>query len=483
MKKLLLLFFLFSKMVLFSQTLLNTFPLNLNNLGNTQILNVEDEKTNDIYACAWDNKTINILKYNKSLFRTGQFSDSIKNEASRNLIGCIIGQENKPTLYWISQNFKNFLITTYDMNSKKSESLNFDFPANNDYIVTYFQQKNAFYIVAKEKDLEHLLLYKFKDGNCEIKMLDFSSFTFKNENNQSFSFNLLLKRFPIKKMESDVLNPVDLASKISKLYVLDDQIILTFDYALLKTQVFQINLNSGEITEKALNLPTSKKTSKTSNSFYNDKKLFQTVANTEEFLFEIKDFDSGNTIKKYAISKNDSIPFKNSPFIMQINDEAPRQLKTTAKFLKNLDGLTAGISVLKSKKNNFITFSGFGEYSDYYYQQDAFGDFGERVPYYLSKMVYFDGVLDENMDFVKDKKVAPFAIDNLFYYLSIHKNITLFDSLKLKDYYILSYYDSGSKQFIMRKFTDGFMMEDNGNPIMNKALFSNPASFGDIKLK
>jgi hypothetical protein len=33
----------------------------------------------------------------------------------------------------------------------------------------------------------------------------------------------------------------------------------------------------------------------------------------------------------------------------------------------------------------------------------------------------------------------------------------------------------------MRKFTDGPMMQDNGNPIMNKSQFSKPFSFGDIK--
>ncbi|MBZ4035651.1 hypothetical protein K6T82_12795 [Flavobacterium sp. 17A] len=481
MKKLLLLSLLFSKTILLSQTVLNTFPLNLNNLGQTQILNVEDEKTNDIYAFAWDNKNITILKYNKSVFLTNQFTDSIKYEKDRNLLGYTINQENKPMLFWISKNSKNILINKYDLDTKTSKSLNFNFPGNHEYIITSFQQHDAFYILAKEKDFEHLLLYKFKDGNCEIKMLDFSTFVFKNDRNVNFSFNALIKYFPITKMESDILNPIDLASKISKLYVLDDSMILTFDNSLIKTQAFDIDMKSGIIKEKTFNLPDSQKESRTSNSFYNDKKLFQMFASKEELLFEVKDFDSGNTIKKYSISKNDSIPFKTSPFFVQIDNRRPQQINNTAKFLKHLDGLPAGISVLKNKKSNFITFSGYGEYSDFYYQPDSFGDFGERVPYSISKMVYFDAVFDEKFDLTKDKKQEPFAIDNLFYFLNINKKISLFTTLKLKDYYILSYYDSATKQFIMRKFTDGFMMEDNGNPIMNKALFSNPASFGSIK--
>ncbi|MCY1446388.1 hypothetical protein D9M71_629520 [compost metagenome] len=72
------------------------------------------------------------------------------------------------------------------------------------------------------------------------------------------------------------------------------------------------------------------------------------------------------------------------------------------------------------------------------------------------------------------------AIENLFYFLNNNKGIKLYDTLRLSNYYILSYYDKASEQFVMRKFTDGFMMEDNGNPIANKSIFSNPGKFGKI---
>lgn len=481
MKKRLLLFLLFFKTVLFSQTVLNSLPLNLNYIAKTQILNVEDEKTQDIYAIAWDNMSLNILKYNKSIFLSNQFSDSISKEANRELMGCTITADNRPTLYWLSTSNKNILVSTYDLNRKTSEFLNFDFPANHDYIINYFQQNNTFYVLGKEKDFEHLILYKFENQKCEIKILDFSTFDFKNKDNVSLSFNALIKYFPITKMESDIPNPVDRVSKISKLYVLDDRLVLTFDHNLLKTQVFDISLTTGTVTEKTFNLPISQKPFKTSNSFYNDKKLFQMIANKDELVFEIKDFDSGNTIKNYTFSKNDSIQFKNSPFLIQINDRKPQQLKKTAQFLKHLDGLPAGISIIKNKKNSFITFSGFGEYVDYNFYSASPDDFGEREYYSLSKMVYFDAMLNENLDFISDKESEPLAIDNLFYFLNANKTINLYDALKLKNYYILSYYDSTSKQFMMRKFTDGFMMGDNNNPIRNKLEFSKPAAFENIK--
>ena len=63
----------------------------------------------------------------------------------------------------------------------------------------------------------------------------------------------------------------------------------------------------------------------------------------------------------------------------------------------------------------------------------------------------------------------------------MNKNVSLQNILKLKDYYLLSYYDTVSKQYTMRKFTDGYMREDNGNPIMNRSQFSKPAKFEKLK--
>ncbi|MNR27889.1 hypothetical protein D3C85_1451840 [compost metagenome] len=95
-------------------------------------------------------------------------------------------------------------------------------------------------------------------------------------------------------------------------------------------------------------------------------------------------------------------------------------------------------------------------------------------------MAYFDTMLNSDLEFVKNRQSEPLAIDNVFYYLSINKNISLQNILKLKDYYILSYYDIASKQYIMRKFTDGFYYEEK-NSIINKAIFSQPISFDNLK--
>lgn len=488
MKKLFLLFCVFYNAVLLSQTVLNSFSLDLNKpLENSQILNIEDVKTNDIYVFATDNKNITILKYNKSLFLTNQYTDSIKNAENRSIIGHSISDDGNPILYWATENLRNIRIIKYYLETKTARALNFDFPPNNEYIITSFQKNNIFYILSKEINQQHLLLYEFNNGKCEVKMFDLSTIPFQNEKGQNLSFNTVIRYYPIEKMETENFNSLDKTTNKSKMYVLDNELALTFDYNLKKTQVLTLNLETLGVTEKIFNQPISKQGSKTSNSFFYENKLLQIKIGNEELLFDIKDFDTGNTLKSVIVLKNDTINFKNSPLFSQMSEKNPQEIKSTAKFLKQLSDLNGGISAFKNRKNTFISLGGFAEYevSNYSYGQDNFfGDFNNdfgSYSRYVNKMVYFDSMLNSDFEFVTGIQPEPLAVDNVFYYLSINKNISLQNILKLKDYSILGYYDPKSKQYIMRKFTDGFMNEDNGNPIMNKAQFSKPISFGKIK--
>lgn len=481
MKKLLLFFLLASPSVLLSQTILNSYPLNLSRVDeNNQILNAEDVKTHDVYVFAADSKNINILKYNKSFFLTNQFTDSIRDAENRYLLGSSISEDGNPTLYWSSKESQNIRIIKYFLENNTSRALNFNIPENNEYIITTFQKNNNFYILGKEKNSQHLLLYELKNGKCEIKMFDFSDSRFQNEIGQNLTFSSLIRYLPIQKMESDDFNPLNKTVNINKLYVLDNRIILTFDYNQKYTQVFDLNIETADMTERSFNQPVSKTLSKTSNSFFSENKLFQFKASKEELLFTIKDFDTEKTIKSISVAKKDTILFKNSPLFVQTNDNKPKEIKTTAKFLSQLSDLSAAISVLKNNNKSYITFGGYLEYivSDFNYgQSNTFDNFERQVQYRQSKMVYFDSVLNADLEFVTNQKSEPLAIDNLFYYLSTNKNVSLQNILKLKDFYILSYYDTALKQYTIRKFTDGLIREDNGNPISNKAIFSSSFPF------
>ena len=131
----------------------------------------------------------------------------------------------------------------------------------------------------------------------------------------------------------------------------------------------------------------------------------------------------------------------------------------------------AVVSAFKNKQLTIVTFGGFASYQSVGMSFN-YGSNGFENVQNDSKIVFFDSSLNSDFEFVKNDQREPLALDNLNYFMGKTKNITLPNILKLKDFYLLGYYDLVSKSYTMRKFTDGFIDEDPGNSIMNKAQFS-----------
>ena len=72
-----------------------------------------------------------------------------------------------------------------------------------------------------------------------------------------------------------------------------------------------------------------------------------------------------------------------------------------------------------------------------------------------TETVFFESSWDNNFEF-SNQEPPPLASDNISYFLSQHKEVSIENTLKFKDYFILGYYDSVAKEYVMRKFKDGF---------------------------
>lgn len=314
----------------------------------------------------------------------------------------------------------------------------------------------------KENTKQALTVYIFKNGMAEERLLDFSSFVFRDRKTQQKTFNQILNENPIEKMDSGENNPLYKVTAKSKLYTLPNRLILTFDQSFRKTQLFDINLQSLEIKERNFTKPLGEKNPKTTNSFYHENKLYQINVNSDALLFDIKDYESGESLKTFEVLKKDTIRFKNSPLLMQIEDRNPKKLKNTARFLKELSSLDAGISVYKNSKNLLITVGGTGSDSktvsvnDFNFD-DFFGDFPSRSYYNIETnySVFFESIWTKKLELTQETH-EPFATDKIFYFLDLNKQTTFYSTLKLNNYSILSYYDIVAKEIVLRKFTDGF---------------------------
>jgi hypothetical protein len=477
MKKLLLALLLISKSVLFAQTVLTSYPLDFRQTDDyDKILNVENTQTHDVFVFAANQENITILKYNNALFLNDQFSTSRINLEDKILIGYSFGDDGNPSLYWASVNLKDIIVVKYYMDTKTVKMLKFNFPFSTQYMAAFFQKNDTFYILSKDKEEQTLILYIFKNGKVEEKVFNFLSFIFQEKNTQFVTFNKLINENSIEKIDTDDFTPLDKSTKTNKVYLINDHLILTLDHNPKKTQVLDLDIENHTINERSFPQSIPDNTNKISNSFFNDNKLYQISASKYAISFDIKDYKSGQTIKNVTVLKNDTIKFKNSPFLLQIDDRKPTELKKTSQFLNHLAFLDIGLSAYKNKQNTFVTIGGTPKEEGFYQYYD--GDFASIDH---TESVYFETALNNNSEFIKDEQ-QPLAIDNIFYFLSLQKKASFQNIFKFKDYYILGYYDGATKQYIMRRFTDGFIQPDITNPIIDKSQFSKPAKFEKLKL-
>jgi hypothetical protein len=450
----------------FSQTVLTTFPLELKKSKEyKQIVNAVNTTTQDVFVFASDKETITILKYNRALFLTNQYSLLRPDLTYKQIIGYSFNEDGNPTIYWSSQDLKNILAVQYDLNAKTTYLSNYYSSYSNQDIVTSFQENNSFYILSLKNLEQKMILYVYKDGKKEEKILDFKPFKFQNKKTEVLTLNQILEVCPIEKMETNQFNPLFKGTEKTKLYVLKNRLLLTLDHNFKETQAFDIDLNTFEIQEKKFPQPKTKKQTGLSNSYYHENKMYQLTTNEEELLFEIKDYQTLESIKNIAIAKTDTIAFKNSPLWIVMQGQKTKELKNTSKFLQRLLFLNVGLSVYKTPKSILVTIGGTNNGQDALDLSTGInaamsGNFND-IAYDLMNAsgpttVYFESVFDKKLQQFKKEQQDPLAVDFISKFQEEHYEVNLPSIFRYKNYYILGYYDAYTKQYTMRKFIDGF---------------------------
>jgi hypothetical protein len=257
----------------------------------------------------------------------------------RFLAGYSFNDEGNPTIYWSSPDFSKIKAVQYDLNTKTNTASIHLQSFFNQAIITQFQENNTFYILSQKHFEQKLVLYTFKNGKGEEKTLDFSSFKFQNSKNQPLTFSQIIEACPIEKIETNQFNPLFKGTQKTKLYVLKNKLLLTLDHNDNETQAFEIDLTTFGIQKKKFPKPATKNYVSLSNSYYHENKIYQLNINQEELLFNIQDYTTAETIKSVPVLRTEDIPFKSSPFWLQVEGEKPKEIKNTAKFLDHLSCL------------------------------------------------------------------------------------------------------------------------------------------------
>lgn len=467
MKKSLTLVLLFCMFGLYSQTKIVSTDLEFKRPTiYHQLISKVDTSTDELYVLASDKDNTTLLKYNSALF----FSDSLvikTNENYPNVIGNSFNHKKNIVFYWSTDDYKKIMAVTYDFEQHKATSVFFDIPFTDENIITSFEQNDQFYFLTYQKNNKQLKLYTLRGNRFDEKILDFSPYKFTMGGSISIPIAQYIGINRIETIDSTLFNPLFVAANKIKIYPLKDKLLIIVDLISSQTQAFEIDWITFGITEKIFPKPTLASGVGNSCSYYHEGKLYQFKANETQLLITKHDYKGIEPLVSLSAKQNETIAFKNSPLYFQNDDFRPQELKNTQKFINRLKNKSLGITVYKTQDDFLITVGG----TNIIRSSDGIvvgallsigglmlgGDGSVPDLSYSEQLqnVYFECRFDEEFK-PKNIPFSPLAVDFISGFLQDNNTIKLQNTIKYKEYFILTYYDSKAKQIVLRKFEDGY---------------------------
>lgn len=431
-----------------------------------QLISTVHSLTDEFYVLTSDKENATLLKYNSALF----FSDSLQIKTDKNyptIVGNSFNHKKNIVFYWTSEDFKKFKAVTYDFNERKTATVTFDVPLTNENIIATFSKNDQLYFLTYLKTDKQIKLYTFRGNRYDEKILDLSAYKLNISSANALSIAQYIGTNAIEVVDTDFYNPLFSAANKIKVYPLNDKLLFTLDYGSSQTQALEIDWNTFEITEKLFPQPTMVSGVGSANSFYHQEKLFQFKVNETQLILAKHDYLGKEPVVEYSVMAKDKITFKNSPLYIQNGSYQPQTIKNTEKFLNRLKNKAIGISVYKMQDDLLITVGGTNKTitSDglvvgilLNITSIMLGGDGDVVDFSEDQVlqnIYFECRFDTDFQ-PKELPFSPLAVDFISGFLQENDLITLYNTTKYKDYFILSYYDAKAKQLVLRKFEDGY---------------------------
>jgi len=457
MKKSFLLYFLLLSFPFFCQIKLSEVPLELKkNMDFHQMVTTLNPKTNEIYIFAADREKLFGAKFNSSVF----FRDSLTVKRPFNfryLVGTSFLDNNNPVAYFATEDLSRVIAVEYDFTSRTTPIKDLGLNLKEESILTEFSEKGNFYFITKGKNENTLQLIKLEGNNLQKKQLDFKSFSFEMNSVTKPSIGNIIDEFGLTKIEKKGFNSFLDGSQKVKYYVDNNKLIITFNHAATKTSVFEIDLDTFSIGETVIK-NSSLDNVKQSNSLFFENSLVTISSNRNAIEVQFIKYEDKSIVKSYIIDSAKSSPFS-TPFYGITGNGSPRNIKTVKKFVSTILDSDLGISIYNFEGKYIASFGGLqyrGSNNDLFFELGAIGNlYGGNSGNYTIQNNLVDVVLDSNFKQIEQIN-QPLFIDKIAQFTFENKNIKYEYYFPFKNFYILSYYDSSTKQIVLTKFIDGF---------------------------
>ena len=462
MKKSFLFYFILVNFPVFCQIRLSDVSVELKKKTDFhQLITTVNPKTNEIYTFASDNEKLFGAKFSSSVF----FRDSLSTKRPFNyryLLGGSFLENNNPVAYFSTEDLTRVISVEFDFAKRTNLIRDLNLNLKGEIIYTQFADKGSYYFITKGRNENELQLIKLNGNTLIKKYLNFKAFNFENNPSNKSAITNLIEEFGLTLIEKKGFSSLLDGSQKIKFYLESDKIILILNLDSTKTSTYEINLNSFSISEKIFK--SSKLVNvQQSNSllFENNLVILSSTANSCEIQFI--NYTDKLIIKTYTIDNLKPNPFSSS-FYSIVENSSPNNIKTPKKFISAISNSELGISIYNFNGVYIASFGGIqyrGNSNDFLNQLGSINgsfyglDFGNLSSNYALQNNLIDVDFDSSFKEIKPVN-QPLFIDKIGQFISENKNVKMDYYFFFNNFYILSYYDSKTKQIVLRKFTDGF---------------------------
>ncbi|MEZ4840249.1 MAG: hypothetical protein R2821_01680 [Flavobacteriaceae bacterium] len=481
--------------VTFAQQELTSFKVGMKKSNSfvKDALPIIDESNGNISLFLVDTKNVYGYLFNDQF----QIIDSLqlenKNRKYKSIIGHSINTDNEYGIY-LTNNFEDeFAVVNFSYEKDTSYIKEFEIDLKDETFVQTLNYNHKLYILSITKKTSIINIYTLNNNGVSDKhSIDFADSKFIDRKDKEIPLYELLvpsssilkggaiisnskKIADVVRIKNDILNPVDITAGLSKLYLHNNKVLMTFDENENITQLISIDLTTFQKEALQIKKPfyAIESNKKKTNSFIYDDLIFMMATTKDEFTFTVQNLLTQHKIAEYSATENDSIDFKNAP-IIQVGSyyDKYREFEKTQKFLRKVYDGDVGISVYKPNDNYEILLGGKVEYKasgggmGIGAASIPIASFGAVTVYYnpthfaynsytYTKSTFIRGLFDKDFnhvegafpenayDKIKDFKEEKETTENAK---------TVF---KYKDFYILGNYTPWPyQQYRLRKFED-----------------------------
>ncbi len=272
--------------------------------------------------------------------------------------------DRKYTLYYTNSSKSKHGCVTIDFQNnsfKIAEELALDF--KKERFISYVEDNEAFYAISCVKNDSKLILYRFDlNGGVTTKEYDFSNEDFRTNNDLSLTLDGVLfgkhSNQTVEIINGSIPNTLETTAALTKIYINDHILTLTNNTFKKHTYIIQIDLKKQTHSFVSIeNKNFDKKHAKSnSNSFLFNDLFLDVYSNPDDINFNIYHLKDNTLLKNFTIQGNDSIPFKNTPIIHEIDTQNfYRDLGKTQRFIRHVNGSTIGITLYQIDDNFVLT--------------------------------------------------------------------------------------------------------------------------------